>query len=125
MLCGRTAVGGTRPIRMRHWQGPAHAAPFFDGEILGPVVAAASRQVLSLSDEEAQRVARIVGEVVAREIGDRDAARSSPAGLVEPRRVILEALERTEGNRSQAAKLLGTTRRGLAMKMERLEITYP
>ncbi|HKV13166.1 MAG TPA: sigma 54-interacting transcriptional regulator [Thermoanaerobaculia bacterium] len=36
------------------------------------------------------------------------------------RRLILEALERTDGNRTQAARLLGISRNGLALKMERL-----
>ena len=36
------------------------------------------------------------------------------------RRLIRLALERTEGNRSQAARLLGISRQGLAMKIERL-----
>jgi DNA-binding NtrC family response regulator len=36
------------------------------------------------------------------------------------RRLITEALERAEGNRSQAARLLGVSRNGLAFKMERL-----
>ena len=36
------------------------------------------------------------------------------------RRLIREALERAEGNRSQAARLLGISRQGLGMKLERL-----
>jgi transcriptional regulator with PAS, ATPase and Fis domain len=40
------------------------------------------------------------------------------AGL--ERRLILEALERTRGNRTRAAALLGISRNGLAIKMERL-----
>jgi DNA-binding NtrC family response regulator len=36
------------------------------------------------------------------------------------RQLISEALRRTGGNRTQAAKLLGVTRNGLAIKMERL-----
>jgi DNA-binding NtrC family response regulator len=38
------------------------------------------------------------------------------------RRLIREALERAGGNRSQAARLLGISRNGLAIKMERLGI---
>jgi two-component system NtrC family response regulator len=38
------------------------------------------------------------------------------------RRLILEALARTGGNRSEAARLLGVSRNGLALKMERLGI---
>ncbi|HET7293820.1 MAG TPA: sigma 54-interacting transcriptional regulator [Vicinamibacteria bacterium] len=38
-------------------------------------------------------------------------------------RLIREALRRSGGNRSQAAKLLGVSRNGLALKMERLGIT--
>ncbi len=37
-------------------------------------------------------------------------------------RLIREALRRSEGNRSRAAKLLGVSRNGLALKMERLGI---
>jgi two-component system response regulator AtoC len=37
-------------------------------------------------------------------------------------RLIREALSRAGGNRSQAAKLLGISRNGLAIKMERLGI---
>jgi transcriptional regulator with PAS, ATPase and Fis domain len=36
------------------------------------------------------------------------------------RRLIREALEKAAGNRSQAARLLGISRNGLAIKMERL-----
>jgi two-component system response regulator PilR (NtrC family) len=39
------------------------------------------------------------------------------------RRLILEALERTGGNRTQAARLLGISRNGLALKLERLGLT--
>jgi DNA-binding NtrC family response regulator len=39
------------------------------------------------------------------------------------RRLILRAIERTAGNRSQAARLLGISRNGLAEKMGRLRIT--
>ena len=38
-------------------------------------------------------------------------------------RLIREALRRASGNRSQAAKHLGISRNGLALKMERLGIT--
>ena len=38
------------------------------------------------------------------------------------RRLIREALERSGGNRSEAARLLGISRNGLALKMERLGI---
>ena len=37
------------------------------------------------------------------------------------RRLIEEALERTHGNRTQAARLLGISRNGLAIKIERLQ----
>jgi DNA-binding NtrC family response regulator len=36
------------------------------------------------------------------------------------RRLIREALERSGGNRSEAARLLGISRNGLALKMDRL-----
>jgi DNA-binding NtrC family response regulator len=39
------------------------------------------------------------------------------------RRLIREALGRAGGNRTQAARLLGISRNGLAIKMERLGIT--
>jgi transcriptional regulator with PAS, ATPase and Fis domain len=39
------------------------------------------------------------------------------------RRLIREALERARGNRSEAARLLGVSRNGLALKMTRLGIT--
>ncbi len=39
------------------------------------------------------------------------------------RRLIVEALARAGGNRTQAAKLLGISRNGLSIKMERLGIT--
>jgi len=39
------------------------------------------------------------------------------------RRLIEEALVRTGGNQSRAAKLLGITRNGLALKLKRLGIT--
>ncbi len=39
------------------------------------------------------------------------------------RRLIREALARAHGNRSEAARLLGVSRNGLALKMERLGIT--
>ena len=39
------------------------------------------------------------------------------------RRLIREALERARGNRSEAARLLGISRNGLALKMTRLGIT--
>jgi transcriptional regulator with PAS, ATPase and Fis domain len=39
------------------------------------------------------------------------------------RRLIREALGRAGGNRTQAARLLGVSRNGLAIKMERLGIT--
>ncbi len=38
-------------------------------------------------------------------------------------RLIREALGRTGGTRTQAARLLGISRNGLAIKMERLGIT--
>jgi DNA-binding NtrC family response regulator len=38
------------------------------------------------------------------------------------RRLIREALERSGGNRSEAARLLGISRNGLALKMDRLGI---
>jgi DNA-binding NtrC family response regulator len=38
------------------------------------------------------------------------------------RRLIKEALARAGGNRTQAARLLGVSRNGLAIKMERLGI---
>jgi DNA-binding NtrC family response regulator len=38
------------------------------------------------------------------------------------RRLITEALSRAGGNRTQAARLLGVSRNGLAIKMERLGI---
>jgi transcriptional regulator with PAS, ATPase and Fis domain len=40
-------------------------------------------------------------------------------------RLIREALARAAGNRSQAARLLGISRNGLAIKMERLQIEMP
>jgi DNA-binding NtrC family response regulator len=40
------------------------------------------------------------------------------------RSMILEALFETNGNRTRAAKLLGVTRNGLALKMERLGIKF-
>ncbi len=42
---------------------------------------------------------------------------------VTERAVILRALERTGGNQTQAAKLLGISRNGLTLKLERLGIT--
>jgi len=39
------------------------------------------------------------------------------------RRLIVEALERSDGNHSEAARLLGVTRNGLTMKMGRLGIS--
>jgi transcriptional regulator with PAS, ATPase and Fis domain len=45
----------------------------------------------------------------------------SNVGALE-RRLIREALERSAGNRTQAARLLGISRNGLAIKMERLGI---
>lgn len=41
------------------------------------------------------------------------------------RRLIEEALERAHGNRTQAAKILGISRNGLAIKMERFHATKP
>jgi len=41
------------------------------------------------------------------------------------RRLIQQALERAAGNRSQAARLLGISRNGLAIKMERLGVGPP
>jgi len=41
------------------------------------------------------------------------------------RRLIEEALERAHGNRTQAAKILGISRNGLAIKMERVHATKP
>jgi len=38
------------------------------------------------------------------------------------RRIIIQALERAEGNHSEAARLLGVTRTGLTMKMKRLGV---
>ena len=38
-------------------------------------------------------------------------------------RIITEALERTDGNRTLAAKELGLSRRGLQLKMKRYGIT--
>jgi len=54
-----------------------------------------------------------------------DAAQSSSLALDEnvgrlERQLIAEALRRSAGNRTQAAKLLGISRNGLAIKMERL-----
>ena len=40
------------------------------------------------------------------------------------REMIETALQRTEGNVSQTARALGLTRRGLYLKIERLEIEY-
>ena len=39
------------------------------------------------------------------------------------RKMITAALARTKGNRSKAAKLLGISRNGLALKMDRLGLT--
>ncbi|MCU0234903.1 MAG: sigma 54-interacting transcriptional regulator [Thermoanaerobaculales bacterium] len=41
------------------------------------------------------------------------------------RRLVVRALDATGGNRSEAARLLGITRNGLAMKMKRLGIEAP
>jgi two-component system response regulator PilR (NtrC family) len=41
------------------------------------------------------------------------------------RRYIVNALRQTGGNRTEAARLLGISRNGLAIKMERLEIVEP
>jgi two-component system response regulator AtoC len=41
------------------------------------------------------------------------------------RRLIREALEKAGGNRSQAARLLGISRNGLAIKLERLGLAPP
>ena len=41
------------------------------------------------------------------------------------RRLIREALEKAAGNRSHAARLLGISRNGLAIKMERLGLAHP
>jgi two-component system response regulator HupR/HoxA len=41
------------------------------------------------------------------------------------RRLIEEALERAHGNRTQAARLLGISRNGLAIKMDRFHATRP
>jgi DNA-binding NtrC family response regulator len=41
------------------------------------------------------------------------------------RRLIEEALDRAHGNRTQAAKILGISRNGLAIKMERFHATKP
>jgi transcriptional regulator with PAS, ATPase and Fis domain len=41
------------------------------------------------------------------------------------RRLIAEALERSGGNRSRAARLLGISRNGLAIKMQRLRLEPP
>ncbi len=41
------------------------------------------------------------------------------------RQTILDALEKTAGNQSQAAKLLGITRRALIYRLERYEIARP
>jgi DNA-binding NtrC family response regulator len=66
--------------------------------------------------------------------GGTDAALSTPrrarnvtlAAAVErvERDLIEAALQRTEGNISQTARALGLTRRGLYLKMDRLDIEY-
>ncbi|HEX9736107.1 MAG TPA: sigma 54-interacting transcriptional regulator [Thermoanaerobaculia bacterium] len=66
--------------------------------------------LLSAHLASATREERVEGEGL--DLGERTAALE--------RRLIRAALERTGGNRSQAARLLGISRQGLAMKVERL-----
>jgi len=61
---------------------------------------------------------------------DADPLRSDSVALEEnlgrlERRLIAEALRRSKGNRTQAALLLGVSRNGLAIKMERLGLSEP
>ena len=65
--------------------------------------------------EEAETGVAIVDD------GDDDLRLEPHLAAVE-RRLIRRALERTAGNRSEAARLLGISRQGLYLKLERLEI---
>ena len=58
-------------------------------------------------------------------LGVSDAVASAPAGDGDERRAILDALLRCAGNQSQAAKLLGISRRTLVTRLELYRIPRP
>jgi len=90
-----------------------------------PAGSAIDSSMLSAANQHAGPAAAAVAAAAEaqEDAGDDDQALDLAAAIERlERRLIGRALERTAGNRSRAAKLLGISRNGLAEKMERLGI---
>ena len=85
----------------------------------------------TLQREHLGALERTAGEPAAPTPALPGLAPSEPAGTLQEqidaleRQAILRALAAAKGNKSKAAGLLGITRNGLSLKMDRLKISHP